>query len=98
MSLTIPSSTPAAPASAGDAAAVAKPPARAAAPGADVMQQLEDANEALTTLLTGVDNQATVQTQLQVQAGLQETRVLPELQAVLNKQYREAQQAMIAKV
>ncbi|MGE0329452.1 MAG: hypothetical protein AB7P37_02030 [Ramlibacter sp.] len=79
--------------------AAPKPSAHpAAAPGADVMKQLDEATEALSTLLTGVDNQPTVQTQLQVQATVQEVRILPELQATLNKQYREAQEATIAKV
>jgi hypothetical protein len=91
----IPTAAPISPAQ-GQAAAPAPGPADAPAPS-NLLDALKQSQDALKTLLTGVDNQTTVQA-VQVQSSLQQASVLPELLATLNKQAAEQREAAIAKV
>lgn len=65
--------------------------------GANLLDALKQSHEQLKTLMTGVDNQTTVQA-LQTQSSMQEAQVMPNLLATLNKQAAEQREAAIAKV
>lgn len=66
--------------------------------GGNLLDALKESQDRLKTVMTGVENQATVQTMLQVQAGVQGECILPDLLATLNKQAAQERQAAIVKV
>ncbi len=66
--------------------------------GANLLDALKQSQDRLKTVMTGVDNQATVQTVLLVQGAVQQAHVLPDLLATLNRQAAQERQAAITKV